>query len=100
MPLPGEWAIQTLLPQWYGVVLGITCLIQFFVSLYIDRHYDKDRMLRNYFWVIWYPLFFWMITMLTTVVALPKTIFKKQQRARWASPDRGFRPEEEDYEQR
>lgn len=99
MPLPGEWAIQTLLPQWYGVVLGITCLIQFFVSLYIDKPYDQDRMLRNYFWVIWYPLLFWVITMLTTVVALPKTIFKKQQRARWVSPDRGFRPEEEDYEQ-
>lgn len=33
------------------------------------------------------------LTMLTTVVALPKTIFKTQKRARWVSPDRGFRGE-------
>jgi len=90
-PLPGEWAIQSLFPQWYGVILGLTCLIQFFVSLCIDKPYDKARMFRNYFWVIWYPLFFWILTMLTTVIALPKTIFKTQKRARWVSPDRGFR---------
>ena len=92
--LPGEWAIQSLIPQWYGVILGLTCLIQFLVSLWIDRPYDRHRMLRNYFWVIWYPLFFWILAMLTTVFALPKTIFKTQKRARWVSPDRGFRGEE------
>ncbi len=91
--LPGEWAIQSMLPQWYGVMLGITCLIQFSVSLIIDRKYDRGRFLRNYFWVIWYPLFFWLLTVMTTVVALPKTIFRSKQRARWVSPDRGFRSE-------
>lgn len=92
--LPGEWAIQSLWPQWYGVILGLTCLIQFLVSLMIDRQYD-DRHFRNYFWVIWYPLFFWMLSMFSTVVALPKTIFKTQKRARWVSPDRGFTSEGE-----
>ncbi|RKG36247.1 poly-beta-1,6 N-acetyl-D-glucosamine synthase [Acinetobacter guerrae] len=92
--LPGEWAIQSLLPQWYGVILGLTCLIQFLVSLLIDRQYDR-RHFRNYFWVIWYPLFFWILAMLSTVVALPKTIFKTQKRARWVSPDRGFGAEKE-----
>lgn len=90
-PVPTEWYIQTIMPQWYGVILGVTCLIQFLVSLAIDRQYDKSRTLRTYFWVIWYPLFFWILMMLTTVVSLPKTIFKKQKRARWVSPDRGFR---------
>lgn len=92
--LPGEWAIQSLWPQWYGVILGLTCLIQFLVSLLIDRQYDR-RHFRNYFWVIWYPLFFWILAMLSTVVALPKTIFKTQKRARWVSPDRGFGAEKE-----
>ncbi len=82
------------LPQWYGVILGLTCLIQFLVSLLIDRQYDR-RHFRNYFWVIWYPLFFWILVMLSTVVALPKTIFKTQKRARWVSPDRGFGAEKE-----
>lgn len=89
--LPGEWAIQSLMPQWYGAILGGTCLVQFFVSLMIDRRYDGSRMVRNYFWVIWYPLFFWILTMLTTVFAVPKTLMKTQKRARWVSPDRGFR---------
>ena len=94
-PVPTEWYIQTIFPQWYGVVLGVTCLIQFFVSLCIDHQYDKNRTFRTYFWVIWYPLFFWILMMLTTVVALPKTILKKNKRARWVSPDRGFRGEDE-----
>ena len=94
-PIPTEWYIQTIFPQWYGVVLGVTCLIQFFVSLCIDHQYDKSRTFRTYFWVIWYPLFFWILMMLTTVVALPKTILKKNKRARWVSPDRGFRGEDE-----
>ncbi|MDO5543744.1 MAG: poly-beta-1,6-N-acetyl-D-glucosamine synthase [Acinetobacter sp.] len=94
-PVPTEWYIQTIFPQWYGVVLGVTCLIQFFVSLWIDHQYDKSRTFRTYFWVIWYPLFFWILMMLTTVVALPKTILKKNKRARWVSPDRGFRGEDE-----
>ena len=94
-PVPTEWYIQTIIPQWYGVILGVTCLIQFFVSLWIDHQYDKSRTFRSYFWVIWYPLFFWILMMLTTVVALPKTILKKNKRARWVSPDRGFRGEDE-----
>ncbi|MCO8046721.1 poly-beta-1,6-N-acetyl-D-glucosamine synthase [Acinetobacter towneri] len=94
-PVPTEWYIQTIFPQWYGVVLGVTCLIQFFVSLCIDHQYDKSRTFRTLFWVIWYPLFFWILMMLTTVVALPKTILKKNKRARWVSPDRGFRGEDE-----
>ena len=93
-PVPTEWYIQTIFPQWYGVVLGLTCLIQFFVSLCIDHQYDKSRTFRTHFWVIWYPLFFWILMMLTTVVALPKTILKKNKRARWVSPDRGFRGED------
>ncbi|WP_171526941.1 poly-beta-1,6-N-acetyl-D-glucosamine synthase [Acinetobacter indicus] len=94
-PLPGEWAIQSILPQWYGVILGLTCLLQFLVSLMIDHQYDKNRTLRTYFWVIWYPLFFWLITALTTVVSVPKTLLKKQKRARWVSQDRGFTKEHE-----
>lgn len=91
VPLPEGLVIKTMLPQWYGVILGVTCLIQFFVSLKIDSQYDHGRLLRNYFWVIWYPLFFWLLTMLTTVVAVPKTLLRTQKRARWVSPDRGFR---------
>ncbi|WP_228715658.1 poly-beta-1,6-N-acetyl-D-glucosamine synthase [Acinetobacter suaedae] len=92
VPIPAQWYIHTLLPQWYGALLGITCIVQFGVSLYIDKRYDGDRFIRNYIWIIWYPIFFWLLSVFTTVFALPKTLFKKpKQRARWISPDRGFR---------
>lgn len=94
--LPPAWHIDTLLPQWNGVILGITALAQFAISLMIDRRYEpKKRFFRNYFWIIWYPLAFWLLTLFTTIVAVPKTLFKKRgQRARWVSPDRGVRAEE------
>ncbi|USA53756.1 poly-beta-1,6-N-acetyl-D-glucosamine synthase [Acinetobacter sp. C32I] len=95
VPLSAEWHIKSLFPQWYGVILAITCLIQFFVSLFIDKRYDGNRFLRNYFWVIWYPLFFWMLGAATTVVAVPKALFTRNKRARWVSPDRGFKGEAE-----
>lgn len=95
IPLSAEWHIKSLFPQWYGVILAITCLIQFFVSLFIDKRYDGNRFFRNYFWVIWYPLFFWMLGAMTTVVAVPKALFTRKKRARWVSPDRGFKGEAE-----
>lgn len=91
-PLPGYLTVETILPRWHGVLLGITCLIQFAVSLVIDSRYDKG-LWKIYFWVIWYPLAFWLIGMLTTVVALPRAVLKRRgQRAVWKSPDRGLKP--------
>lgn len=95
VPLAPNWRIDTLLPQWNGVMLGVTAMAQFAVSMLIDRRYEpKKRFFRNYFWIIWYPLAFWLLIMLTTIVAVPKTLLKKRgQRARWTSPDRGIREE-------
>jgi biofilm PGA synthesis N-glycosyltransferase PgaC len=60
-----------------------------FVSLWIDRYYDRD-LLRYFLWTIWYPLAFWMINMVTTVIALPRALLRRTgQRAIWRSPDRG-----------
>lgn len=89
-----ELKVHSLMPQWYGVILAMTCLIQFFISLWIDKRYDHQRFFRNYFWVIWYPIFFWMLSVTTTVVAVPKALFSQNKRARWVSPDRGFKGEE------
>lgn len=92
VPLPDTLTVATVLPTWNGVILGCTCLVQFAVSLLIDSRYEKG-LWRVYFWVIWYPLAFWLINMLTTVVAVPKALLKRDgQRAVWVSPDRGVRP--------
>jgi biofilm PGA synthesis N-glycosyltransferase PgaC len=77
-------------PAWTGLILALTCLIQFVISLYVDHVYDQ-RMLRYLFWVIWYPFMYWMITSLTVIVAAPKAFLKKKgTRAVWQSPDRGI----------
>jgi biofilm PGA synthesis N-glycosyltransferase PgaC len=39
--LPEPLRINTILQEWYGVLLGITCLLQFAVSLAIDGRYEQ-----------------------------------------------------------
>lgn len=91
MPIPEPLQVRTILPEWYGVVLGFTCLLQFAVSLAVDGKYERG-LGRYYYWVIWYPIVFWMINMLTTIVAVPKAFSKRKgERAVWVSPDRGVR---------
>ncbi len=87
--LPGYLSVPSMIPSWPGAVLGVTCLLQFAVSLRIDRRYEKGTG-RGYYWMVWYPLAFWTINLFTSIVALPKAIFKQRgERAIWASPDRG-----------
>ncbi len=87
--LPTEWQVG-FLPEWRGMLLGLTCMAQMFVSLWIDRYYDRE-LLRYFVWTVWYPLAFWMINMFTTVIALPRAIFRRSgKRAIWRSPDRGI----------
>jgi biofilm PGA synthesis N-glycosyltransferase PgaC len=90
LPMPAALRVPSLLPDWHGVALGTTCLVQFAISLFIDRRYEPG-VGRNYFWMIWYPFAFWLLNMLTTVVATPKALFKRRgTRATWVSPDRGL----------
>jgi poly-beta-1,6-N-acetyl-D-glucosamine synthase len=91
IPLPPEIAVKTLLPGWNGVILGFTCLLQFGISLYIDSRYER-QIKRYYYWMIWYPMLFWLISALTAVIGLPKAVIRnKKQKAVWTSPDRGLR---------
>ncbi len=79
------------LPYGSGILLGATCLIQFALSKWMDSRYEPN-LGKNYYWMIWYPLLFWLITITATIVAFPKVLLRGQhQRARWVSPDRGIR---------
>jgi biofilm PGA synthesis N-glycosyltransferase PgaC len=91
--LPGGVHIPSLIPGWAGVVLAFTCLLQFLVSLVIDSRYEPN-ISRYYYWMIWYPLLYWVLNAATAVVALPVALMrKKSARGLWQSPDRGIRPE-------
>ncbi|UBH28596.1 poly-beta-1,6-N-acetyl-D-glucosamine synthase [Aeromonas enteropelogenes] len=75
--------------EWTGVVMTVMCLLQFSVSIFIDSHYDKT-MIRSFLWCVWYPLIYWLLNLVTVVVAVPKAILRRRGRlAVWESPDRG-----------
>ncbi len=93
-PLHPPWVVSSLLPGWAGVILGSTCLIQFGVSLAIDSRYEP-ALSRYYYWMIWYPMIYWMIHSAATIAAVPMTVRKRRgERAVWKSPDRGVRHRE------
>ena len=91
VPLPDNLMIQRLLPpEFTGLVLGVMCLIQFSVSLMIERRYEKG-IGASLFWIIWFPVVYWMLSLFTTLVAFPKVMLRRHRaRARWVSPDRGI----------
>jgi poly-beta-1,6-N-acetyl-D-glucosamine synthase len=73
------------------VIVGFTCLVQLLVSMMIDSRYERD-LLRYYVWMIWYPIAYWLLSLTTTVAAVPKVMARgKGARATWVSPDRGLR---------
>lgn len=86
---PRTWPLRACFPGATGLLLGVMCLLQFLVSLYIERRYER-KVAGSLFWVIWFPMVYWMIGLFTTLVAFPKVMLKrKRARARWISPDRG-----------
>lgn len=91
VPLPETLDVARIIPAWHGVVLGVTCLIQFAVSLAIDSRFERG-LGRYYYWMIWYPIAYWLINMASTVVGFIKAVTKPAgTRAVWKSPDRGIR---------
>ncbi|MCR4301156.1 MAG: poly-beta-1,6-N-acetyl-D-glucosamine synthase [Sulfuricaulis sp.] len=90
---PDTLAVETLIPGWTGVILAFTCLCQFTIGLILDNFYEKRGLLRYLFWAIWYPAIYWIISAASTVVAVPKGIYKygKIHYAVWRSPQRRLR---------
>jgi biofilm PGA synthesis N-glycosyltransferase PgaC len=88
--LPDYINVQTLTPQWTGVLIAITSMIQIALAMFIDSRYDY-QIWRNYLFTIWYPIAFWVLCMATTVVAFPRALLRSSsKRGRWISPDRGL----------
>lgn len=92
LELPPPFSTATIPPGWSGVLLGTTCLVQFAISITIDSRYEPG-LGRVYYWMIWYPMLYWMIQMAASIVAVPRALLHPRgRRAIWVSPDRGLRP--------
>ena len=92
MALPDHIHVETLIPPAFtGMTLALACLLQFCLSVFIDHRYEPG-LGRSLYWVIWYPLAYWMINLLTTLWSFPRVMLKHHRgRARWESPDRGIK---------
>lgn len=93
METPKE-SLHDLSPSWTSMLLSFTCLFQFGVSMAIDSRYEimTGGTARFYYWMIWYPLIYWLMNVGTTIYGTMKAIRKKRgQRALWVTVDRGLR---------
>ena len=89
--LPEIMRFYIYIPNWLGLLFGLTFALQFIVSMIIDSRYEKG-VGKIYYWLIWYPIVYWLISVSTAIVAFPKALFKRSgARAIWTSPDRGLR---------
>jgi len=87
-------SLHNLSPSWTSTLLSLTCLIQFGVSLAIDSRYEyrNGGTARYYYWMVWYPIAYWLMNVGTTIAGSIKAIRKKRgQRALWVTLDRGLR---------
>jgi biofilm PGA synthesis N-glycosyltransferase PgaC len=90
VPMPAALNVPNIQPpEFWGLLLATTCLIQFGVAMAIESRYE-EHLFRSIFWVIWYPFFFWIVMLTTSLVGFPKAVLKlRGKRAVWVSPDRG-----------
>src|SRR3546814_14461147 len=88
--LPPSITVSMLMPPSFtGMVLAMVCLLQFVVSILIDRRYEP-HLARSLYWIIWYPFAYWLINLVTTLFSFPKVMLRlRRRRARWARPEIG-----------
>ncbi len=74
-----------------SAALTVTCLMQFLCGFFLDSRYEKN-IWKHYFWMVWYPIIYWMLGAATAFVGLPKALLnRKRGLATWVSPDRGLK---------
>jgi biofilm PGA synthesis N-glycosyltransferase PgaC len=77
------------IPNLWGMTIGTLCLLQLLVGTLVDRRYDPG-ILRHYPYAVWYPLVYWMLLSLTTVLSLGWLIRRPQRLpVRWSTARKG-----------
>jgi poly-beta-1,6-N-acetyl-D-glucosamine synthase len=81
-----------LLPKKTGSILALVCLFQFVVSISIDSRYEEKSSLKYYFWAVWYPFAYWIISAVASIVGVYNIFIRKSGgvSVTWKSPDRGL----------
>ncbi len=71
------------IPNLWGMTIGTICLLQLATGVLVDRRYDPG-IGRLYPYAVWYPIVYWALLAMTTVVSLPY-LFRRPAReaVRW-----------------
>jgi biofilm PGA synthesis N-glycosyltransferase PgaC len=57
-------------PNWWGMLIATTCLLQLLTGTLLEYRYDR-ALPRYYFISIFYPIIYWIFMSLVTVIATP-----------------------------
>lgn len=71
------------IPNWWGMMIGTLCLIQLGTGVYLDSHYDRT-VSRHFPVAVAYPIVYWMLMSLITVVATPRGLRRRAEQGRVA----------------
>lgn len=77
------------IPNLWGMSIATLCLLQLTTGVLIDRRYDPG-VLRHLPYAVWYPIVYWALLALTTVLAMPY-LFKRpaKESVRWQTARSG-----------
>jgi biofilm PGA synthesis N-glycosyltransferase PgaC len=91
IPLNAHLPFVSPIPGFWGAIISVTYLLQAVVSVSLDARFERG-VHRSLFWIVWYPLAFWLIQAFTATAALPKAILRPRGKGgTWTSPDRGIK---------
>jgi biofilm PGA synthesis N-glycosyltransferase PgaC len=66
-------------PNFWGMVIATVALVQLAVGVWLDRHYNRS-VGKFYLWAAMYPLFYWILMLVITVIATPGALFGRRGR--------------------
>jgi hypothetical protein len=66
-------------PNFWGMVIASVAIVQLAVGTWLDRHYNP-KVARFFLWAPIYPLFYWGLMTVITVISTPKALFGRPAR--------------------
>jgi biofilm PGA synthesis N-glycosyltransferase PgaC len=66
-------------PNWWGMVIATMSVAQLGTGILLDRRYDRD-VIRYFPYAVFYPLVYWMLMALVTVVSTPGGLLRAPSR--------------------
>lgn len=74
------------LPSIWGVMIATLTLVLCFTAFFIDRKYHISLM-DYFFYIIYYPIYYWMLLALITVISIPALFVPPKTKITW-QPER------------